>query len=76
MLNQFAVEIQRYQSTSVFPNSSGTGRDVEAFFRNAAPQRRATKHLGHTWYIGKRFCKSTRIFISSLSSIESMEYVN
>ena len=30
-------------------------------------------HLGHTWYIGKRFCKSTCIFISSLSSrIEPM----
>ena len=47
---------------------------VEAFFRIAAPQRRAAQHLGHTWYIGKRFCKSTCIFISSLSSrIESME---
>ena len=30
---------------------------VETFFRIAAPQRRAAKHLGHTWYIGKRFCK-------------------
>ena len=30
-------------------------------------------HLGHTWYIWKRFCKSTCIFNSSLSSrIESM----
>ena len=30
-----------------------------------------------TWYIGKRFCKSTCIFISSLPSrIESMEYDN
>ena len=57
-----------------FPIPSDTGRDVEAFFRIAAPQRRAAKHLGHTWYIGKRFCKSTCIFISSLSSrIESME---
>ena len=33
--------------------------------------------LGHTWYIGKRFCKSTCIFISSLSSrIGSMVYDN
>ena len=33
--------------------------------------------LGHTWKIGKRFCKATCIFISSLSSrIESMEFVN
>ena len=46
--------------------------DVEAFFRIAVPQRRAAKHLGHTWYIG--FCKSRCVIISSLSSrIESME---
>ena len=32
-------------------------------------------HLGHTWFIGKRFCKSTCVFISSLSSrFESMVY--
>ena len=30
-------------------------RDVEAFYRYAVPQRRAAKHLGHTWYFGKRF---------------------
>ena len=31
----------------------------------------------NTWYIGKRFCKSTCTFISSLSSrIESLGYVN
>ena len=67
----------RYQSTSVIPTSSNTWRDVETFFHNAEPQRRAAKHLGHTWYIGKRFCKSTCIFISSLSSrIESMEFVD
>ena len=57
-----------------FPPHPIPERDVEAFFRIAAPQRRAAKHLGHTWKIGKRFCKSTCIFISSLSSrIESME---
>ena len=43
-------------------------------FRISAPQRRAAKHSGYTWYIGKRFCKSTCIFISSVfSGIESME---
>ena len=47
---------------------------VEAFIRIAAPQRRTARHLGYTWYIGKRFCKSTCFFYSSLSSrIESME---
>ena len=60
-----------------FPPHPNTRRIVEAFLRIAVPQRRAAKHLGHTWYIGKRFCKSTCIFISSLSSrIESMEYDN
>ena len=62
--------------TSVFPSSSNTRRIVETFLRIAVPQRRAAKHLGHTWYIGKRFCKSTCIFISSLSSrIASIEFV-
>ena len=43
--------------------------------RNAEPQRRAAKHLGHTWYIGKRFCKSSRVFFSTLSAgIESMGF--
>ena len=67
----------RHQSTSVFPTSSDTGGHVKTFIRIAEPQRRAAKHLGHTLYIGKRFCRSTCIFISSLSSrIESMEFVN
>ena len=39
-----------------------------SFIRIAAPQRRAAKHLGYTWYIGKRFCKSTCFLFSSLSS--------
>ena len=51
-----------------FPPHSDTGRDVEAFFRVTAPQRRAAKHLEYTWYIGKRFCKSTCFLFSSLSS--------
>ena len=45
----------RYQSTSVIPTSSDTWRNVATVFRIAEPQRRAAKHLGHTWYIGKRF---------------------
>ena len=71
------MEIPTLKTTSVIPTSSNTWRTVEAFFRIAEPQKRAAKHLGHTWYIGKRFNKSTCIFISSLSSrIESMEFVN
>ena len=35
-----------------------------------SPRRKegAARHLGNTWYIGKRFCKSTGFFYSSLSS--------
>ena len=46
-------------------------------FVNAEPQRRAAKHLGHTWYIGKRFCKSRCVIISTLSSrIASVEFID
>ena len=41
------------------------------------PSRREgpPRHLGHTWYIGKRFCKSSCVLISTLSAgIESMEF--
>ena len=51
-----------------FPKHPIPEGDVEAFIRIAAPQRRAAKHLGYTWYIGKRFCKSTCFLFSSLSS--------
>ena len=62
------------KSTYIIPWTSCFWRIIEAFIRIAAPQRRAAMHLGFTWYIGKRFCKSTCFFFSSLSSrIESME---
>ena len=67
----------RYQLTSVIPTSSSTWRNVETFFSIARPQRRAAKHLGHTWYINKRFCKSSRVFFSTLSAgTEFMEFQN
>ena len=48
---------------------------LSRFYRNAEPQRRAAKHLGHTWYIGKRFCKSRCVIFSTLSAgIEFMEF--
>ena len=73
--DQFAVEIPTLPGDQCLSQHIRYLRDVEAFIRIAAPQRRAAMHLGHTWYIGKRFCKSTCIFISSLSSrIEPMGY--
>ena len=67
----------RYQSTSVFPTSSSSWWNAKLFFWNAQPQRCAAKHLEHTWYIGKRFCKSSRAFFSTLSAgIESVELKN
>ena len=65
----------RYQSTSVFPSSSNSWRNAESFYWNAEPERRAAKHLGHTWYIGKRFCIYSCVLFSPLSAgIESMEF--
>ena len=62
--------IPRYQSTRVFPTSSSSWWNVEPFYR-----QRAAKHLGHAWYIGKRLCKSSRVFFSTLSAgIESMRF--
>ena len=49
--------------------------NAKPFYRNAEPQRRAAKHLGHTCYIGKRFCTSSCVFCSTSSAgIESMEF--
>ena len=45
----------RYQSTCVFLTSSDSRWNAKPFDRNAEPQRWASKHLRHTWYIGKRF---------------------
>ena len=68
----------RYLSTSVIPTTSNSWRNAQPFFWSAEPQRRAAKHLGHTWYIGKRFfCKSRCVIISTLSSrLESMEFID
>ena len=60
-----------------FPTSSISWRNAKPFFWNAEPQRRAAKHLGHAWNIGKRFCRSSCVFFSTLSAgIESMEFSN
>ena len=67
----------RYQSSCAFPTSSSFWWNAKPFHRNAEPQRRAAKHFGHTWFFGKRFCKSSRVFFSTLSAgIESMEFIN
>ena len=43
---------------------------LNSYKRNDEPQ----KHLGHTWKIGKRFCKTSRVSFSTLSAgFESME---
>ena len=46
MLNQFAVELSSIPVNQCFPNTFGSWRDVKAFIRIAAPQRRAAMHLG------------------------------
>ena len=80
MVNQNAVDnptFPRYQSTSVFPISSSSWWHAKPLCRNAEPQKRAARHLGHTWYVWKRFCKSGCVFFSTLSAgIESMEFID
>ena len=62
VLNQYAVSFPPH------PNA-------KPFYRNAEPQRRAAKHLGHAWNIGKRFCKSSCVLFSTLSAgRKSMEF--
>ena len=59
----------------VFPTSSNSWWNAEPIYRTAEPQRWAAKHLGHTWYIGERFCKSSCVLFRTLSAgIESMEF--
>ena len=55
MLNQFAVEIPTLPVDQCHSTSSNTWRNVGTLFRIAELQRRAAKHLGHTWFFGKRF---------------------
>ena len=76
MLNQFAVEIPDVTSQPLsFPPHPIPGGMLRPFSWNAEPQRRAAKHLGHAWTIGKRFCKSSCVLFSTLSAgIESMEF--
>ena len=62
---------------ALLPPFRNSWRNAEPFFRNAEPERRAAKHLGHAWYIGKRFCRSSCVIFSTLSSrIASMEFIN
>ena len=67
----------RYQSTSAIHTSSNSWRNAKSFFWSAEPQRRAAKYLGHTWYMGKRFCKSRCVIICTSSTIiASVEFIN
>ena len=55
-----------------FPDPSGM---LSRSIQNDEPQRRAAKHLGHTWYIGKRFCKSSCVLFSTLSAnVQSVDF--
>ena len=73
MLNQLAVEIPTLpfdQCLSQHIRYLKGCWDLPSYRRAAKKGRHA---FGHTWYIGKRFCKSTCFLFSSLSSrIESM----
>ena len=75
MLNQFAVEIPTLPVDQCQSHLIRYLEECCDILRIAELQRRAAKHLGHTWFIGKRFCKSRCVIISTLSAgIESMEF--
>ena len=64
----------RYQSTCDFPTSYNSWWNAKPFSGNAEPQQWAAKYSGHTWFFGKRFCKSDCVFYSTSSAgIESMD---
>ena len=56
----------RYLSTCVFSASSNSWWNAKPFYRSAEQQRKAAKHLGHAWYIGKCFCKIQPRFLQHL----------
>ena len=55
MLNQYAVEYPTFPVKLRFHTFPRSWRIPKPFIRNADPQRKAAKHLGHAWYIEKRF---------------------
>ena len=58
-----------------FPPHPDPGGMLSRSSGNAEPQKWAAKYLGHTWYNGKRFCKSNGVFFNTLSAgIESMVF--
>ena len=77
MLNQIAVDIPTLPVNLCLSHLIQFLVEWCAVLWSAEPQRRAAKHLGHTWFFGKRFCKSSRVFFSTLSAgIESMEFID
>ena len=75
MLNQYAVDFPTLPVNLCSSHLIQFLVECEAVLWNAEPQQWAAKHLGHTWFFGKRFCKSNGVFFSTLSAgIESMEF--
>ena len=73
-VNEYAVDNPTLPVNQCFPTSSRSWWNAKPFSGNAEPQKWAAKYLGHTWYIGKRFCKSTGVFFSTSSArVEPMD---
>ena len=75
MLNQYAVDNPTLPVNQCFsPPHPDPGGMLSRSLGIAEPQTWAAKHLGHTWYIGKRFCKSNGFFVSTLfARVETMD---
>ena len=77
MLNQYAMDIPTLPVNLCLSHFIQFLVECKPFFWNAEPQRRAAKHLGHAWFFGKRFCRSSGVFCNTLcAGIESMEFRN
>ena len=77
MLNQYAVDISTLTVNLCLSHLIQFLGNAKPFYRKAEPQRRAAKHLGHAWYIGKRFCRSSCVLHGTSSAgIEYMKFGN
>ena len=75
MLNQYAVDNPTLPvNQCFFPPHPDPGGMLSRSLGMPSPQKWAAKCLGHTWYIGQRFCKSNSVFFSTLSArVEPMD---
>ena len=75
MLNQYAVEIPTLPVNECLSHLIQFLEECYAVLQECRAAEKGRQAFGHAWYIGKRFCKSRCVIISTSSAgIESMEF--